>query len=101
MKAEQFNEIISEQIDRCIDVLVTKSKEYATEDRLHNFKIAAVLKGETPVQALAGMMSKHTVSVYDLCRTGSLDLNVWNEKITDSMNYLLLLRALIEEVENE
>lgn len=99
MKTEQFNEIIHEQISRSLDILVVKAKEYATDDRLHNFKIAAALKAETPIQSLAGMMSKHTVSVYDLCRTGSRDLNVWNEKITDSINYLLLLRALVEEEE--
>lgn len=99
MRTEIFNEIIHEQIARSLDTLGIKAKEYATDDRLHNFKIAAVLKGETPVQALAGMMSKHTVSVYDMCMEKNLnrDLNRWNEKITDSINYLLLLRALVEE----
>lgn len=99
MKTEQFNEIIHEQISRSLDVLVVKAKEYATSDRLHNFKVAAALKGETSVQALAGMMAKHTVSVYDMCMANEFDRNMdtWNEKITDSINYLLILRALIEE----
>lgn len=103
MKTEQFNEIIHEQISRSLDVLVVKAKEYATNDRLHNFKVAAALKGETPVQALAGMMAKHTVSVYDMCMTKEINRNMdtWNEKITDSINYLLILRALIEEADNE
>lgn len=101
MKTQQFNEIIHEQISRSLDLLVVKAKEYGPEDRLHNFKVAAVLQGETPVQALQGMLAKHTVSINDLCRTGSRDLNIWNEKITDSINYLLLLRALIEEADNE
>lgn len=103
MKTEQFNEIIHEQISRSLDVLVVKAKEYATSDRLHNFKVAAALKGETPAQALAGMMAKHTVSVYDMCMAKEIDRNMdtWNEKITDSINYLLILRALIEEADNE
>jgi precorrin-2 methylase len=103
MKTEQFNEIINEQISRSLDVLVVKAKEYATNDRLHNFKVAAVLKDETPVQALAGMMAKHTVSVYDMSMAKEIDRNMdtWNEKITDSINYLLILRALIEEADNE
>ncbi|MBP1926866.1 hypothetical protein J2Z76_002736 [Sedimentibacter acidaminivorans] len=101
MKQEQFKKIIDEQVNRSLDILVVKAKEYATEDRLHNFKVAASVQDITPVQALAGMMCKHTVSVYDMCRGGDYSIGMWNEKITDSINYLLLLRALIEEGKNE
>lgn len=101
MKQEQFKKIIDEQVNRSLDILVVKAKEYATEDRLHNFKVAAGVQGVTPVQALSGMMCKHTVSVYDMCRGGNYSIDMWNEKITDSINYLLLLRALIEEGKNE
>ena len=62
MKTERFNTILEEQIKRSTDVLVEKA-----EDRLHNFKVAAALQGITPCQALAGMLAKHTVSVYDMC----------------------------------
>lgn len=99
MKAEQFNEIINEQISRSLNTLTIKSKEYTTEDKLYNFKIAATLKGETSIQALSGMMVKHTVSIYDMCRDGDRDIEKWNEKITDHINYLLILRALVEETE--
>jgi len=100
MKTEQFNEIINKQIKRSLDVLVVKAKEYATDDRLHNFKVAAVLQHETPVQALQGMLIKHTVSINDMCNSGfPYHIEVWNEKITDSINYLLLLSALIRENE--
>lgn len=97
MKIEQFNKAVNDQVKRSLDVLVIKAKEYATDDRLHNFKTAAVLEHKTPIQALAGMMAKHTVSIYDMCDTGDTNLDTWNEKITDSINYLLLLRALVEE----
>jgi hypothetical protein len=44
------------------------------------------------------MMAKHTVSIYDMCNSGKeYSIDMWNEKITDSINYLLLLRALIED----
>jgi len=101
MKTEQFNSIIEEQQKRCTDILITKAKEYATEDRLHNFKVAAVLQMTTPINALAGMMAKHTVSIYDMCRSGqTYSEEMWNEKITDHINYLLLLKALtVEETE--
>lgn len=78
----------------------SKAKEYATEDRLHNFRVAAVLQRVSAKDALAGMMAKHTVSVYDMCGSEeTFSQELWDEKITDSINYLLLLRALIQEEE--
>lgn len=49
MKTDQFNNIIQEQHKRCTDILIAKAKEYATEDRLHNFKVAAELQMTTPM----------------------------------------------------
>lgn len=96
MKTEDFEPIIEAQIQACRDVLVVKAREYATEDRLHNFKVAASLSGGNWREALAGMMAKHTVSVYDLCRAEEVaPADIWDEKITDHINYLLLLRALV------
>lgn len=101
MDAGQFNRIIDEQIKRCTNTLSVKSLEYATEDSLHNFKVAAELEGITPASALAGMMAKHTVSVYDMCKSEKeYPIELWNEKIGDSINYLLLLSALVRETED-
>ena len=102
MTAEKFNDIINKQIDHCKSILCSKAEEYATADRLHNFKVAGALQGVSPVQALMGMMSKHTVSVADMCMSGKLyPQELWDEKITDSINYLLLLAALVREENNE
>ena len=93
-----FERVVSEQIELSTSVLCNKAKGYATSDRLHNFKVAAGIQRCTSIQALAGMMAKHTVSVYDMCNSGEdYPLELWSEKITDSINYLLLLRALIED----
>ena len=58
----------------------------------------------TPVKALGGMMAKHTVSVYDLIEDyeqgKTISQEMWAEKIGDSINYLLLLTALLEEDKN-
>lgn len=98
MNTERFQELFEEQIERSRNVLCSKAKEYATEDRLHNFKVAAALEGQTTEQALAGMMAKHTVSVYDMCESGeSYPIELWEEKITDHINYLLLLNAVVRE----
>lgn len=98
MTATEFERIFDEQVDRSRIVLVNKASEYATEDRLHNFKVAAALEGKTPEQALAGMMAKHTVSVYDMAESGlAYPIELWQEKITDHINYLFLLNAIVRE----
>lgn len=99
MKAKQFNGIVDKQIIACREILITKAGQYASdEDRLHNFKIAAALEGCTYRQALAGFMAKHTVSIYDMCRNPAyFDMDLWDEKITDHLNYLFLLRAVVQD----
>ena len=98
MTGEMFDRLTEEQFERSRSILCGKAKEYATEDRLHNFRVAAALQGISDKQALAGMMSKHSVSVYDMCLSGKdYPVELWEEKITDSINYLLLLNAMVRE----
>ena len=40
MRTEQFEEVINKRIETCKSVLCRKAEEYATDDRLHNFKVA-------------------------------------------------------------
>ena len=96
MEPKEFNKAIKAQQALCTNVLVSKGTEYATEDMLHNFKAAAHLRGCTLRQALAGMMVKHTVSVFDMCESSEdFPIEKWDEKITDHINYLLLLKAIV------
>ena len=99
MTSKEFEEVVESQFEICENVLFNKAKEYAKDDdRLHNFKTAAALMGDTPIKALAGMMRKHTVSVYDMCESGQdYPIELWDEKITDHINYLLLLKAAVLE----
>lgn len=104
MNAEKFNQVFAEVVDQSSRVLVQKANEYADDvDRLRNFKQAAHLNGESPREALAGMMVKHTVSVYDLINgKDTPPIEKWDEKIGDHINYLILLRALVvEELEGK
>lgn len=74
----------------------------AENDRLAHFKKAAVIMNASPKEALLGMLSKHLVSVSDMCTDKrEYSLARWDEKITDSINYLLILRALVEEEHHE
>lgn len=99
MNEQQFQEILKAQMTLCEKTLSKKGAEYAYDaDRLHNFKVAAALQGESQAQALGGMLSKHIVSIFDMIREDTYySLEMWDEKIGDAMNYLILLKAIIIE----
>lgn len=101
MQSEDFAHVVERQQTACAEVLIKKGQEYALDkDQLHNFKIAAQMQGVTVRQALAGMMAKHTVSIYDMCRSEEIfSKEQWTEKITDHLNYLILLKAIVVEEE--
>lgn len=103
MTHETFESVMQEQLTLCTDILCKKSKEYSSqEDKLHNFKNAAGLQGVTQIQALSGMMAKHTISIYDMCMSDkAFPVELWEEKITDSINYLLLLKAAVIEEQDK
>lgn len=100
MTNQDFEQILNTQLDYCKGLLTSKGKEYdlTVDDRFHSFKTAAAVQNCTPKQALCGMMCKHTISIYDMaCSPESFTHAKWVEKITDHINYLLLLRGMIEE----
>lgn len=98
MTVEERDKTIRITIDKCMRVLKEKAEGYSTdEDVLHNFRVAAGLQGCSVTQALAGMMTKHTVSVYDMINGGqAYASDKWDEKIGDLINYLLLLRVAVK-----
>ena len=100
MHNDQFQKVLDTQIQQTVKTLAGKAEEYASDnDRLANFKRSAHLNHTTQPKAVTGMMSKHTVSVYDMVDVGkAYSAAVWDEKIGDHINYLILLKAvLIEE----
>lgn len=105
MNIKVFEKVVKEQLITCENLLIGKGYEYApdaveenTVDRLAHFKKAAAIIEGTPKEALLGMLAKHLVSISDMCTDGhEYTVDRWVEKITDSINYLLLLRALVEE----
>ena len=107
MTADVFNELVEKRLTICKVTLSRKKEEYSREeDRLHNFKVAASFEGVTPEMALRGMLTKHVVSLYDIVDDIEFlrklpSKEMLNEKITDWINYALLLEALIEERRSE
>ena len=99
MTEKQFNAMLESRIDSIKSTLSKKSKEYsANGDKLYNFKRAAEVGRTTPSKALFGMLMKHIVSVLDMIESEN-DPTVYmvNEKIGDTINYLILLEAIFKE----
>ena len=100
MTTNDFNAIVNQQLLIAKELLTSKGQEYAgqTVDRLSAFKKAAALQGTDQKAALFGMLAKHLVSLSDMCTSGQkYNADRWNEKITDAINYLILLRAVVTE----
>lgn len=101
MTDAEFNKIVEARIEKIRKVLGKKAKEYARGDRLHNFKRTAAMLQCTPERALIGFLAKHIVSILDLVddieQGKPVDLAAWDEKLGDSVNYHVLLDALIIE----
>ncbi len=110
MNIEDFNKIVDFRVKEIKTILQKKAKEYSSDtDRLHNFKVAARIKCESPEKVLWGIAMKHLVSVIDMINDVTIDLNktptvykppsedMINEKIGDMICYLILLEALFKE----
>lgn len=99
MTGDEFSHCVTNRINKCLDTLGVKAKEYAiNEDRLRAFKAAAAIEKTSPYEALGGMMAKHIVSIYDMLPNAkNYSIERWNEKIGDAINYLLLLDSLLQE----
>lgn len=112
MTSHEFNQIFNNRIDQIKNVLQFKADHYADDnDRLHNFKAAASLRDTNAIDALNGMMAKHIVSIQDMLNKfngvsemdyGALPTQKWvDEKIGDTINYLILLESVLTELRNE
>jgi hypothetical protein len=83
-------------------VMCKKSEEYSRgDDKLYNFKRASEMSGNNPEECLRGMKLKHDVSLEDMLDDLWDDVEhpqeLWQEKLRDEINYLILLWALLSE----
>ena len=100
MKSAVFNELVEAQFEVCRNILFDRGAIYTTgKDRVGNFKDAASLQNILPEEALRGMVTKHIIAIYDFLGNLSIDKETpkeqWEEKITDIINYLMLLKGLL------
>lgn len=104
MSSKEFDIQTETLFKTCVKTLLVKGREYALgEDRLESFKKAAILQGVSPSSALFGMLAKHIVSLSEMCAPSGVGFpkEKWLEKIQDSINYLALLWALVNDTGSE
>jgi len=101
---KKFRALVEQRVALVISIIESKNEEYTgrNDDRLHNFKIAARMDGCSPEYVLWHMFLKHMTSVYDMVHATE-DLGIYhpleliNQKLGDSINYLILLEGLMKE----
>lgn len=109
MNLEEFNILVEKRVNIIRRSLADKGKEYANDndDRLITFKSVANLRRTTTVDAVGGMMSKQIDSLFDMIKetTKNVDCydyialteHLWEERIKDIINYMILLDAVLQD----
>ena len=94
---EELNRIFEEVINNSRDVMFSKNREYSRDtNALDNFDTSSEEAGITPLQAWAVFFRKHLNSILTYVREGKSYSNEdISERITDCINYLVILQALI------
>lgn len=102
MNNERFTQLFEEQVERCSNLLVKKNAEYSQGgDRLSNFRQPSSLMRMHPAEVAFCYDAKHIASiqkiVHDLSNGIVPTEEMWQEKITDYLNYGFLLNACVME----
>lgn len=83
---------------KCKEIMLSKSKDYATIDVLSNFKMVAKIEGSTSIKDILGHIANKAVRLGNLL---GQDKNPLNESVSDTaydmINYLHLLTMAIYE----
>jgi len=99
MTNKEFVEIVNKQLRLCQIILTQKGNEYGSkDDRLIQLTKHGELNGIHPANAAWQLGCKHLVSISEMTKDPVMyPIEVWDEKITDAINYLLLIKATIVE----
>lgn len=100
MTQNEFDTLLERRIKLTREVLASKAKEYATNtDKLANLRLTAVMAGVTPISACWVNLCKHLAWLsLNRDRAGEQAQVLWDEKVGDAVNYLVLLEACAQEM---
>lgn len=100
MERKTLYELIERMAKDETETLINKGEEYTcgSQDALHNFKDTSQSIGLTALQVWATFANKHWQSIMSYIRLGKEACDEPIEgRIKDLRNYLILLRALVDE----
>ena len=95
------SEIVNATIRECVDVLDKKGKDYNDPDETFS-EIKAIVRslGVSPKVILMVYLYKHLSAIFKWCRDENLESEPISSRLTDAINYLILMnvyRVLYEE----
>lgn len=100
IKETEFNNTMLDLLEKVKNIMLSKANQYNENpsDRFDQFKKASTLTKISPVRTLYGMWVKHIISLSDMISSEKqYPKELWEEKIIDNINYLLLLAGAIKE----
>lgn len=98
MTAQEFDKVVNDQFDASRDIMKSKGSDYTDNlDRLSNFKIVGELVGVDPRVVWAVYSAKHFIAIANYCGRGKTESEPIDGRISDLINYLLLLKGLVVE----
>lgn len=100
MTSKLFDKVVNKTLSQSREVLTVKAKEYRRNDNpFHNFEVGAMKTNQTREQIIRSFALKHEISIEDIVNDiaeGKLpNKAIVDEKITDAINYLIILKASI------
>jgi hypothetical protein len=101
MRREDFENLVTEVQQACSELRDTKGMEYAgDDDALRNFKRTSEDCGIEPRHVWYVFAQKHWSSIRHFVRSGKVASEPIEGRINDLINYLYLLRGMVEESES-
>jgi hypothetical protein len=100
MIQKDFDELREKLFSHCKELTAKKGEDYTkgNPDVLNNFKTGGETFGLTPYKTLGLLLKKQIDAVYNYIKTGGQhESEPIFERITDSINYLTFLLALVED----
>lgn len=101
MLQKDFDLIVEDRLKKIKKSLDKKGEEYSRGSRFHNFEKSAQILDILPEKDLLCKMMKQLICVVDYVEDLVINfphaVEEWDEKIGDTINYLILLEAMIRE----
>lgn len=99
MNLEEFLAVVNDSRHKQDELLRVKGADYTRqdEDRLSNFKRAAIAVGLSPLQVWAVYAGKHIDAIMTYVKTGRVESEHIESRFNDLINYCYLGLALIKE----